>query len=151
DAPAIKTGMSANVTLDAFADRRCSAIVSRIAPYVLEREKQARTVEVEAKITDTACLSDLLPGYSADIEVLLDVHEDTLRIPTEAVLERNRVLVYQSNGLLKETRITPGLSNWEYTEVRAGLKAGDRIVASVGREGIEAGAVAVPEASENKD
>lgn len=146
DAPAIKTGMSAGITLDAFAGRRCAAAVSRIAPYVLEKEKQARTVEVEATITDPKCLRDLLPGYSADIEVLLDIHEKTLRIPTEAVLEGNRVLLYGKDGMLKEARFDPGLSNWEYTEVRAGLEAGERIVVSIGREGVKAGVFAVPEA-----
>ena len=34
DAPQIKTGMTACVSLDAFAEKRCSGKVSRIAPYV---------------------------------------------------------------------------------------------------------------------
>ncbi|WP_263459142.1 efflux RND transporter periplasmic adaptor subunit [Bathymodiolus platifrons methanotrophic gill symbiont] len=50
DAPQVKVGMSACVSLDAFAEKRCSGTVSRIAPYVLEKEKQARTVEVEVKL-----------------------------------------------------------------------------------------------------
>lgn len=140
DAPQIKTGMSACVSLDAFADKRCSGTVSRIAPYVLEKEKQARTVEVEVKLTDPKDLNGLLPGYSADIEVLLASKPQALRVPAEAVLENNRVLVMRPDGVLEERSFKPGLVNWNTVEVLSGLNAGDKVVLSVGREGVVAGA-----------
>ena len=140
DAPQIKTGMSACVSLDAFAEKRCSGTVSRIAPYVLEKEKQARTVEVEVKLTDPKDLNGLLPGYSADIEVLLASKPQALRVPAEAVLENNRVLVMREDGLLEERSFKPGLVNWNTVEVLSGLNVGDKVVLSVGREGVVAGA-----------
>jgi len=142
DAPQIKTGMSACVSLDAFAEKRCSGTVSRIAPYVLEKEKQARTVEVEVKLTDPNDIKDLLPGYSADIEVLLSSKPKALRVPAEAVLENNKVLVMHEDGLLEERSFTPGLVNWNTVEVLSGLNAGDKVVLSVGKEGVAAGAYA---------
>ncbi|MFI3187781.1 MAG: efflux RND transporter periplasmic adaptor subunit [Methylococcaceae bacterium] len=142
DAPQIKTGMSACVSLDAFTDKRCSGTVSRIAPYVLEKEKQARTVEVEVKLTDPKDLKGLLPGYSADIEVLLANKPEALRVPAEAVLENNRVLLMKADGLLEERSFKPGLVNWNTVEVLSGLNVGDKIVLSVGREGVVAGAYA---------
>lgn len=36
-----------------------------------------------------------------------------------------------------------GLSNWEYTEVLAGLAEDERIVVSLGQEGVKAGAYAL--------
>ncbi len=142
DAPQIKTGMSACVSLDAFTDKRCSGTVSRIAPYVLEKEKQARTVEVEVKLTDPKDLNGLLPGYSADIEVLLDRKAAALRVPAEAVLENNRVLLMRPDGLLEERSFKPGLADWNIVEVLSGLNAGDKVVLSVGREGVAAGVYA---------
>ncbi len=142
DAPKIKTGMQACVSLDAFEEKRCSGTVTRIAPYVLEKEKQARTVEVEVKLTDPKDLAELLPGYSADIEVLLAEKDSALRLPTESVLENNRVLIMQDDGLLVERTFTPGLRNWSFVEVRSGLKEGEKVVLSVGQEGVEAGAYA---------
>ncbi|MGZ8929230.1 MAG: efflux RND transporter periplasmic adaptor subunit [Methylobacter sp.] len=142
DAPQIKTGMSACVSLDAFSEKRCSGTVSRIAPYVLEKEKQARTVEVEVKLTDPKDLQGLLPGYSADIEVLLASKPEALRVPAEAVLENNRVLLMKDDGLLEERAFKPGLANWNFIEVLSGLEAGDKVVMSVGREGVAAGAYA---------
>ncbi|WP_349431935.1 efflux RND transporter periplasmic adaptor subunit [Methylomarinum sp. Ch1-1] len=143
DAPKIKTGMRACVSLDAFDEKRCSGAVTRIAPYVLEKEKQARTVEVEVKLTDPEDLVSLLPGYSADIEVLLAEKEHVLRIPTAAVLENSRVLMMNAEGRLVERSFQPGLSNWNYTEVLSGLEAGEKIVLSIGQEGIEPGAYVV--------
>jgi HlyD family secretion protein len=140
DAASIKTGMSACVSLDAFPDKRCSGIVTRVAPYVLEKEKQARTVEVEVTLRDPKDLAELLPGYSADIEVLLNQKERTLRLPAEAILDNHRVLLIDEDNVLHEQSFLPGLSNWSFTEVLSGLKAGDQVVTSVGKEGVAAGA-----------
>lgn len=146
DAPPIVTGMSACVSLDAFPNRICKGFVRRIAPYVLDREKQARTVEVEVEIKNPEDLHGLLPGYSADIEISIQEKKDVLRIPTEAVLEGHRVLVYDDEtGILAEREIETGISNWDFTEVLAGLRAGQRIVLSVGREGVKDGVKAVAE------
>ena len=146
DAPPISVGMNACVSLDAFPERRCNAVVRRIAPYVLDREKQARTVEVEVELKDPADMRELLPGYSADIEIELEKRENVLRIPTGAVLENNRVLLFEEEtGMLIERRFEAGLSNWNYTEILSGLNAGNRIVLSIGREGVSAGVKAIPE------
>jgi HlyD family secretion protein len=142
DAPQIKTGMRACVSLDAFSGKRCSGTVSRIAPYVMEKEKQARTVEVEVKLTAPEDLKALLPGYSADIEVLLDSKPQALRVPAEAVLDKNQVLLMHDDGLLEQRTFKPGLANWNTVEVLDGLNVGDKVVLSVGREGVVAGAYA---------
>ncbi len=140
DAAAIKTGMRACVTLDAFADKRCSGIVTRVAPYVLEKEKQARTVEVEVTLKDPKDLAELLPGYSADIEVLISQKDQALRLPAEAILENNRVLLIDADNRLREKIFQPGLSNWSFTEVLSGLKIGDKVALSVGKDGVVDGA-----------
>ncbi|MGZ4960332.1 MAG: efflux RND transporter periplasmic adaptor subunit [Methylomonas sp.] len=140
DAASIKTGMKACVTLDAFPDKRCSGVVTRVAPYVLEKEKQARTVDVEVTLKDPKDLAELMPGYSADIEVMLAKKDRTLRLPAEAILENHRVLLIDEDNVLHEQSFEPGLSNWNYTEVLSGLKAGDRVVLSLGKEGVAAGA-----------
>ena len=42
-------------------------------------------------------------------------------------------------------RIRTGLANWEFTEVLEGLAAGDRIVTSLEKEGVKAGATVMPD------
>ena len=146
DAPAIAPGMPVCVSLDAFEEKLCEATVRRIAPYVFDREKQARTVEIEVGLAGTGATAGMLPGYSADVEVVLEARDNVLRLPTEAVLEGYRVLVYDPvEETLIERRFEPGLSNWRHTEVLTGLTQGDRIVLSVDRDGVVAGALATPE------
>lgn len=146
DAPGIKTGMAACVSLDAFPDRRCSARVRRIAPYVLALEKQARTVEVEVEFEDPAEAVGLLPGYSADIEILIDVRENVLRVPTEAILEGNKLLIFDAlTARLSSREFKPGIANWEFAEIREGVEAGEQVVLSIGRAGVAHGALVVPE------
>ncbi|MFA5371494.1 MAG: efflux RND transporter periplasmic adaptor subunit [Sideroxydans sp.] len=147
DAAKLKIGQSARITLDAIKGRVFGGKVRRIAPYVLDLEKQARTVEVEVEFGKLAADENLLVGYSADVEIVYDVHDQVLRIPTRALLEGNRVLYYGDAGMLEERKLTTGLSNWEYVEVSAGLAEGDRIVTSLDREGIKAGVRAEPEAA----
>lgn len=142
DAPRIREGMPARVTLDAFRDRSFPAHVRRVAPYVLEVEKQARTVEIEAELEATDERA-LLPGYSADVEVVLDERKAVLRVPTRVLLEGRRVYVFDPEaGQVRLREVTPGLSNWEYTEVAAGLAAGELVVTSIDRENLADGAAA---------
>ena len=82
-------------------------------------------------------------GYSADVEVILATREDVVRVPTSALQEGSRVLVAGADGTLQERKVKTGLSNWEFTEVLDGLKAGDRVVTSLEREGVKAGATFV--------
>jgi HlyD family secretion protein len=143
DAPGIRVGMRASISLDAFPDREFEGKVRRVAPYVLDIEKQARTVDVEVDFVDPDDTRAMLPGYSADIEVILEQHRDVLRVPTDAILEGDRVLLFGSDARLEERSLETGLSNWEFTEVLHGLEAGDSVVVSVDRDGVEDGAAAV--------
>ena len=148
DAAAIDTGLPATISLDAFGDRHFSGRVRRIAPFVLDREKQARTVDVEVEFTRPEDFKHLLAGYSADVEIVLDARKDTLRIPTHAILDGKRVFVYlPDRSVIRERSIQTGLSNWEYTEVVSGLKPGEQVVVNVDRSGIadEAPAVVMKE------
>lgn len=145
DAAQLKVGMTGRITLDAYRGKHFVGNVRRIAPYVLAVEKQARTVEVEADFDSPGDARHLLVGYSADIEIVVTGHDGVVRIPTPALMPGNRVLVLGDNGVLEERRIEIGLSNWEFTEVKAGLARDERVVTSLEREGVKAGARAVVE------
>ncbi len=142
DAPQVVAGMKAWITLDAFKDRKFSGSVQRVAPYVLDREKQSRTVDVEAVIDDPE-MQVLLPGYSADVEVIIGEKKDVVFVATAAVLEDSSVYVIpKDGGVIEKRRIETGISNWQQTEVIAGLKPGEHVVRTVDRDGVEDGAEA---------
>ena len=132
----VKVGQPARVTLDAFGERRFRGRVRRVADYVLDAEKQARTVDVEVEFLDPDDIRDLLAGYSADVEIVLDVRKDTLRVPSEALVEGNRVFVFDAGQhRLEQREVKTGVANWDHTEILGGLSQGDLVVTSVEREG----------------
>jgi len=148
DAAYIKAGQESRIVLDAIKGRSFAGKVKRVAPYVLELEKQARTVEVEVEFVEPPTEENLLIGYSADVEIVHASHEKVLRIPTQALLEGKRVLLYRAtDGVLEERVTATGLSNWEYTEIVSGLSEGEQIVLSLDQAGVKAGARVQPEAT----
>lgn len=142
DVGRIVAELPARITLDACGDQAFSGVVRRIAPYVLDLEKQARTVDVEVEFTEPDTIGPMLAGYSADVEIVLATHDDTLRVPTEAVVEEDKIFVL-ADGVLEKRTITKGIANWNFTEVTEGLSVGDKVVTSVDRDGVTEGAIAV--------
>jgi HlyD family secretion protein len=96
-------------------------------------------VEIEAELDDAAVAATLLPGTSADVEVILDGRDDVLRIPTSALLASGGVLIV-AGSRLAERPVEVGLRNWDQTEIRAGLDQDDRVVTSLDRAEVRAGA-----------
>ena len=144
DAAGVKVGMVTRITLDAYRGRTFAGTVRRIAPYVLDVEKQARTVDIEAAFESTDDFALLLAGYSADVEIVLDRRDDTLSIPTEAVMEGGKVYVYdQASGRVTLRSFTAGLANWATTEVLSGLAEGEEVVVNVDKAGLGDGVAAV--------
>lgn len=149
DMRSVRPGQPVRITIDAYPGRPFPGTVARVAPYVTEREKEARTVEVEVHFASAEVAKDLLPGLSADVEIVLGAKERVLRVPTEAVLEGGKVLlaVERDGGLVLEERaLTPGFKNWQWTEVASGVRPGERVVVSLDRAGVAAGAAVIAEA-----
>jgi HlyD family secretion protein len=144
DAANVRVGMPAVITMDAFRGQAFEGRVRRVSDYVLEIEKQARTVDVEVNFVSPDSVERLLAGYSADVEIVLETREKVLRVPTEAVLEGQRVFVFHpETGLLERREVKVGIANWMFTEITSGLSEGDQVVINVEKPGIDDGVAAV--------
>lgn len=156
DAGQLRIGMSVNVTLDAFRNRSFEGKVTRIAPYVVELEKQARTVDIDVKLSNPPDDVRLLIGYSADTTVVLDQKADVLRLPTEALLTGNYVWLVSNpgknkTGTLDKREVKTGIGNWTYTEIISGLKEGDVLVRTPDQVGLaQDRAVILQDSSDNQ-
>ena len=139
DRERVKVGQAVRITLDAFPGRSFPGRLTRVAPYIVDVAEQSRTFEVEAALDDAAFAKSLPPGGSADVEVILEVHADVLRVPAYAVLERKRVLVLEEDRLVAQA-VTVGLENWEFAEITSGLTEGQRVVVSLDRAEVKEGA-----------
>jgi HlyD family secretion protein len=149
DSARLAVGAAARVTIDSHPGERFPARVVHIAPYVLDVEQQNRTVEIEVELDDRGRGAALLPGTSADVEVVLDARDGVLRIPTSALLEDSRVLIVE-DGVLAERHVATGLKNWDFTEIVSGLSAGERVVSSLDLPGVAAGRSAVADGARSQ-
>ena len=149
DAPKIKLGQPARITLDAMSELVFEGTIKRIAPYVTEIEKQARTVDIEVSFIHTPGES-ILVGYSADVEVILESRENVLRIPTQAIRQNNIVLRLGTDSRLEEIQLQTGLANWSFTEVLSGLKEDDQVLVSFDQEEVKAGVFVQQRSSETE-
>lgn len=139
DVARLRVGLPVRITLDAFRGRAFDGTLTYVSSFVETRQDQNRTLRVEAEFEETELPPNLLPGLSADVEIILDRRDAVLRIPTYALLEGNRVLMVEE-GILVEREVTTGLRNWSYTEIVSGLTEGERVVVSLDRPEVVAGA-----------
>jgi len=139
DVARIKVGLPVRITLDAFRGKSFAGTLTYASSFVETRQEQNRTLEVEAVFTDNPLPTNLLPGLSADLEVILDARDNVLRIPTYALMEGSRVMVIKDDQLVAKP-VTTGLHNWKYTEITSGLTEGERVVVSLDRPEVTPGA-----------
>lgn len=142
DVARVSIGQEVRVTVDPKPGVTFRGRVSKLSPYILDLAEQNRTADVEVELDPGADLSGVLPGASADVEIVVSRKENTLRIPTSAVGEGRRVLVL-SDGRLVERQVDTGIANWQYTEVLSGLAEGEEVVVSRDRPEIKPGVRAV--------
>jgi HlyD family secretion protein len=139
DVGSVRKGLPVRITLDAYPGRSFMGAVTRVAAFVSDEIDQNRTFDVEVELEDQEFARTLLPGASADAEVILDARDDVLRIPSYALMEGGRVLVVRDEHLA-EISVETGLRNWQFTEVVSGLARGDPVVVSLDRVEVVEGA-----------
>jgi len=139
DVGSVREGLPVRITLDAYPGREVMGTVTRVAAFVSDQIDQNRTFDIEVELDDVEFARKLLPGSSADAEVILDARDDVLRVPSYALMEGGRVLVVRDEHLVEST-VETGLRNWQFTEVVSGLARGDPVVVSLDRVEVVAGA-----------
>ena len=138
DVARLRVSLPVRITLDAFRGQSFAGTLTYVSSFVETRQDQNRTLRVEAEFKERSLPRNLLPGLSADLEVILEGRDSVLRIPTYALLENNRVLVFEA-GRLVERKVTTGLHNWSFTEITSSLSPGELVVVSLDRPEVHAG------------
>lgn len=141
DVGKVRVGQPVRISLDAYPGQTFPGRVTRVAPFVRDMVDQNRTFDVEIDFDDPQFARTLLPGTSADVEVILESIDEALRLPSYALMEGGRVLVLE-DGILASRTVETGLRNWEFTEIRSGLSAGELVVVSLDRVEVQEGAAA---------
>jgi HlyD family secretion protein len=124
-------GQPARITVESFRDKSFHGKVTKIAPMGAEKDN---VTNFEVRVSITNATGELKAAMTANAEIILDEHKNTLLIPEGAILydadKKPSVEVpdaKQKDGKRK-VAVKLGISNGAKAEVLAGLKQGDQVV-----------------------
>jgi HlyD family secretion protein len=124
-------GQPARITVESFRDKSFRGKVTKIAPMGAEKDN---VTNFEVRVSITNATGELKAAMTANAEIILDEHKNTLLIPEGAILydadKKPSVEVpdpKQKEGKRK-VAVKLGISNGAKAEVLAGLKQGDQVV-----------------------
>ena len=122
--PQLQIGDEASVYVSA-ADRSFSAVIRSV-----DRAANYQTQLYTVTLTVPADVTDLVSGMSAEVVFHTDVSENTVVIPTEAILTGTdgQYVFVEENGVARRCPITTGLTGSGITEILAGLSAGEQLI-----------------------
>jgi len=127
----VRLGMPARITTESFKDKTFNGRVTQISPIGVEKDN-VTTFEVEVSIDNAG--KELKANMTANAEIVLEEHTDTLVIPEAAITydaDRNASVEIADPAADKGRRratVKVGIGNGTRTEVQEGLKAGERVI-----------------------
>lgn len=138
DIDEIALGQEVAVSVDALPDTAVSGTITEIAPTSATSGGVVTylvTINIDSTQAET-----LRPGMSANASIVVDEVDDVLIVPNWAIrLNRETgqafVNLQQADGTIEEVVVETGLRNEQFSEVLAGLSAGDTVVLTNDREG----------------
>jgi RND family efflux transporter MFP subunit len=127
EAPAVRVGETARVTLQALPGRVFNARVDNVLPQV---DPTTRTLKIRLNMDNPGVM--LKPDMYADVEFRLNLPSN-LTVPADAVLdagERKTVFIDRGNGYFEPRQVQTGERDSERIQILSGLKGGERVVTS---------------------
>ena len=120
-------GAKVAVQVPAYPGEKFAGGVGAILPEI---NTATRTVRARIEVANTA--GKLKPGMFANLEFAVPGRE-ALLVPSEAVIhtgERSVVIIAEDAGRFRAVDVETGMETRGSTEIRKGLRAGDRVVIS---------------------
>ena len=130
DVGMIKEGMPVSIEVESFPEERFEGELIKIAP--LGREKES-IVNFEVKVKILEETSRLKAGMSADAEIIVEKHTDSLLLLESTIIrEEGKTFVYipdpTSEEAKKKVEIELGISDGIHAEILKGLKEEDVVI-----------------------
>jgi len=131
DIGSVRLDQPARIKVETFRDRQFEGKVTQISPMGTDKDN---VISFEVKVSIDNAKGELLANMTANAEIILEEHKNTLVVPEAAVVydaKRNAsVDVYVPGSKTGRDRrsITVGVSNGTRTQVLKGLAEGQRVV-----------------------
>jgi len=127
EAPNIRVGETARVSLQALPGKSFSARIDYLQPEV---DPMTRTLKVRLNMDNPGLM--LKPDMYADVEFRVNIPSQ-LTVPTDAVLnagERKTVFIDRGNGFFEPRQVKTGEREGDRIQILSGLREGERVVTS---------------------
>jgi Cu(I)/Ag(I) efflux system membrane fusion protein len=127
-APLVRPGTKVEAYAPALPGAMFSGKVGAVLPEI---DPDTRTIKARIELANPA--GQLVPGMFATVRLRPAASSEVLLVPSEAVIQtgkRSIVVVEQADGQFQPVAIEPGAQANGQTEVRKGLQAGQKVVAS---------------------
>lgn len=136
-------GQQASLRMTAWDDEAFPATVTRVSPTA---DPGSGTFRVALAVPSAD--RRLRPGMFGKLDIVYEVHEDALLVPSVAVLDEDMeaAVFVLDEGLARRRLVTTGLQVDGRTEVLSGLSPGEQVIV-VGQGGLKEGAPVTIEAS----
>lgn len=124
----VRVGQSVNAIVPAYPGETFSGRVTAVLP---ETDAESRTLEVRVELPNGNVR--LRPGMYANAEIFAGGQRQALLVPSEAVIRtgrRNLVMLALPGGRYQPAEVRVGREANGRTEILAGLREGERVVAS---------------------
>lgn len=120
----VKQGQIIPLKINALDNKTVEGVVDYISPNA-DSKSQAYTVKILLEAAD-----ELKSGMFARVSLPEAQKENVLTVPNEAIKIENSVSVVYivAEGSVKKVMVTTGLANDKFTEIIAGLNAGDEVI-----------------------
>lgn len=124
----VKTGLTANLTSQAFPEERWESQIEYLYPIT---DVRTQALKVRLPVKNEQYL--LKPNMFIDVEIYGGGKKDVLAIPLEAIIDdgkTKRVVRQLESGEFDVLEITTGIQTQRIVEVLSGLEQGQKIVIS---------------------
>ena len=129
----IKVGQSAKITTAADPNGFEMGVVTHIGTTARKKDTNSNSFLVKLSLNDSSPEQVRL-GLSCRAEIFTDTVEKALSVPVEAILhekddEKSAYLFVFADGKAIKTKVEVGIQNDIRSEIKAGLKMGDKLIA----------------------
>jgi len=130
DIASVEIGQRVDITIDAYPNELFEGKVTRIDPAA-KTEQNVTMVHVQVEIENPD--ARLKPGMNATCEFIVAKKTNVLKVPNEAVKERDGATSVQVliDGKPETKEVEVGIASNDATEIIKGLKVGDEVVTKV--------------------
>jgi HlyD family secretion protein len=127
----VRLGQSARISVETFKDKKFEGKVTQISPIGAEKDN-VTTFEVKVSIDNPG--NELKANMTANAEIVLEEFPGSLIVPEAAIsydAQRNPTVEVADPGAKtgrRKVAIKTGVGNGTKTQVKSGLKQGDKVI-----------------------